>query len=83
VIIAAGPRTSRKGLSDRRSITTPSAPEKAIVTANATASVPASASPASTVDCPESPNACKVHMATKDPTMKTLKCAKLISSRMP
>ena len=45
MIIAAGPRTLRKGLSERRSISTPSAPDTAIVTRKVLPRVPASASP--------------------------------------
>ena len=83
VIIAAGPFTSRSGRSDSRSITTPSAPEASIVTANATSITPISGSPVMTTPWPFRPISCSVHRPMKLPTMNTLKWAKLISSRMP
>ncbi len=83
MIIAAVPRTPRNGRSAMRSIATPSTPPASIVTANAKTSAPASASPVSTVLCPESPSSSSAHMPTNELTMNTLKWAKLISSRMP
>ena len=44
---------------------------------------PISGSPVMTTAWPLMPISCKVHMPMKLPTMKTLKWAKLISSRMP
>ncbi len=83
MIIAAGPRTPRNGLNAMRSIATPIAPAASIVTAKAKASVPTNAKPVKTWLCPESPRNSSAHMPTKEATMKTLKWAKLISSRMP
>ncbi len=83
VIIAAGPFTLRNGRNDTRSMSTPSAPEQTMVTANAAISAPASGSPTRMMFWPDSPKSCSVHMPMKLPIMKTLKCEKLISSRMP
>ncbi len=83
MIIAAVPRTPRSGRSEKRSITTPITPAATIVTKNAKASAPASAAPVKTWLCPEMPSSCNAHMPINEATMKTLKWAKLISSRMP
>ena len=83
MIIAAVPRTPRSGRSDRRSMTTPIMPAAVIVTTNAKPSDPANANPVRTWLCPEMPSNCNAHMPIKDATIKTLKWAKLISSRMP
>ena len=51
-----------------------------------TSAAPSSATrvqPAATVFCPDTPSAFRMPMATKLPTMNTLKWLKLISSRMP
>ena len=83
VIIAAGPTTPRNGRSRNRSIPTPMHPHTTMDTANPAASTPTSGRPVRMVSWPTSPNDCSVSMATIAPTMKTLKCAKLISSAMP
>ncbi len=83
VIIAAGPLTLRSGRSETRSMTTPSTPEAPIVTANATSSTPTSGRPVSAASLVVMPSSSSVARPTKLPTMKTLKWAKLISSRMP
>ena len=83
VIIAEGPLTPRNGRSDSRSITTPSMPEPIIVTPSAAISTPTSAQPDMSVSCPCTPKPCSTHIARKEPTMKTLKWEKLMSSRMP
>ena len=64
-------------------MTTPSTPEAIIVTPKATSSTPTSGSPETVVDWPEKPIACSVNRPMKLPTMKMLKWAKLMSSRMP
>ena len=83
VIMADGPLTLRSGRRDSRSISTPSRPQPTMAAASASSSTPASAQPASSTDCPDRPKACSTYSAMKEPTMKTLKWAKLISSRMP
>ena len=83
VIMAAGPLTLRNGRSDSRSISTPSKPETSMVTTSATSMTPTSGRPVITTDWPLMPINCKVQSPTKLPTMNKLKCAKLISSRMP
>ena len=52
-------------------------------TAKPAASTPTRAAPVRTVSWPTMPKACNVSMAIMEPTMKTLKWAKLISSAMP
>ncbi len=83
VIIAAGPRTLRSGRSAIRSIATPSTPDASIVIPKAASSTPSSGRPASCAPPGITPNASSAHMPTNEPTMKTLKWAKLMSSRMP
>ena len=83
VIIAAGPTTPRNGRSRNRSIPTPMAPQTIMDVAKPAASTPNSGRPDSTVSWPTSPNDCSVSMAIMEPTMNTLKWAKLISSAMP
>jgi hypothetical protein len=83
VIIAAVPRILRSGRSATRSIATPRMPAVSIVTMKAKPSAPISAKPPNTVLCPESPKSSRAHMPINELTMNTLKCAKLISSRMP
>ena len=83
VIIAAGPLTLRKGR--RRQTFDGDADDagRTMVTANATSSTPASGSPVRIDVLTGQAERLQLHMAMNEPTMKTLKCEKLISSRMP
>ena len=83
VIIAAVPRTARIGRSASRSIATPRNPLSTIVTTNAKASAPTSANPVRIVPCPSIPSRFSAAIPINEATMNTLKCAKLMSSRMP
>ena len=81
VIIAAGPFTPRSGRSRKRSMPTPMPPQTAIVAAKAATRTPTSGRPDRMVSWPTMPKACSTSRATNAPTMKTLKCEKLMSSR--
>ena len=83
VIIAAVPGTPRRGLSAVRSMSTPSAPESSMVPTSATTRTPTREKPVRMTFWPLSPSACRIYIAMKEPTMKTLKWAKLISSMIP
>jgi len=66
-----------------RSITMPSNPERSIVQVKASSSTPIRGKPVNVLRCPIRPVASSTQRPKNDPTMKTLKWAKLISSMMP
>ena len=84
VIIGAVPGTLRSGLSATRSMSAPRPPVHTMVIGEHEHQ---NADERSAVEdaCsgPTSPIACITHKAMNEPTMKTLKWAKLISSMMP
>ena len=83
VIIAAVPGTLRKGRSTVRSIATPRRPQNSMTQTRASRRTPTSGNPVSMTRWPTRPVSFKIHMEKNEPTMKTLKWAKLISSMMP
>ena len=83
VIIAAVPGTLRIGRSMVRSTRTPRMPQNSMTPMSASSSTPTSGNPVRMTRWPTSPVSFSTHMAKNDPTMKMLKCAKLMSSMMP
>ena len=83
VIIAAVPGTLRRGRKTVRSMATPSKPQNNMTPTRANKSVPASGNPVRTARCPTRPVIFRIHMEKNEPTMNTLKWAKLMSSMMP